>query len=114
MQPWVNTPIGVGLTRLRAGAKSVGIPHAHYLTVLDADFERAASKGESPRATGGAESGALVTQNAAQRASAPECTEAQSFAEVSEDDGVMRSDAELCASASAHGMPPKGLEPLTR
>ena len=93
---------------------SVGIAHAHYLTVLDADFERAASKGESPHATGGAESGARVAQNAAQRASASECTEAQSLAEVSDDDGVMRFDAEACVSASAHGMPPEGLEPSTR
>ncbi len=92
---------------------SVGIAHAHYLTVLDADFDRAASKGEAPRAQGGAESGALVTQNAAQRASAPECTDAQSFAEVSDDDGVMRPDAEPCGSGVEAGTPRVGLEPTT-
>lgn len=96
---------------------SIGIAHAHYLTVLDADFDRAASKGDAPVPTpseGGAESGARAAQNEAQHVPARERGEAQNRRETPEESGFMRFDAEGCASASAHGMPPKGLEPLTR
>jgi hypothetical protein len=46
---------------------SAPVAARHYLTVTDADFDRAASPGGEPGAESGAESGAVAVQNAVQQ-----------------------------------------------
>lgn len=84
---------------------SARIASAHYLQVTKADFERAAQ--------GGAESGALVAQNQAQRASAHACTSQQESSEVLVSSGEMQGDANACKGKQKYLVRPEGVEPPT-
>jgi len=83
---------------------SAAIASGHYLQVTDADWQRA---------VGGAESGALAAQNAAQHTTEPEGTEAHDSSEVLAGCGVAPSDAPKCASVQEPHVGKRGLEPRT-
>ncbi len=78
----------------------------HYLTVTDDDFARAAK--------GGAKSGALEVQKAAQHPPAATCTDSQNKTQALHDVEVMRTEATICEHMQTRLVPRSGLEPETR
>ena len=83
---------------------SAAIANQHYLKVTDADWQRA---------VGGAESGALAAQNAAQHTTEPKGTGENESSEVFAECGVAPSDAPECASVQNPQVGKRGLEPRT-
>ena len=88
---------------------SAPIAARHYLQVTDADFDRAVVP---PRMGGGAESGALETQNAAQQASAENCRVSQETTQAPDNQGLMQNIANPCYGIQMSIVPPRGVEPL--
>jgi len=76
----------------------------HYLQTRDAHFELA---------TGGAKSGAVEAQKAAQQQAAPNRIGSQESPEVPVKAGVMRDRARPCETLQNEGMGDTGLEPVT-
>jgi len=83
------------------------IAEGHYWQVRDEDFDRATAE----PSRGGAESGALVAQNAAQHRSAPGRAESKERAEVSIGAGVTRARADSREPPHKALMTPGGFEP---
>lgn len=84
---------------------SVPVAAKHYLQVTDADFQRAI--------TGGAQSGALWTQNAAQTESAAKCPDMSGLPQVVEGDRVGHSQTCERKSLQHKEIHPEGFEPST-
>jgi len=83
---------------------SAPIAARHYLTVTDADFDRAVQ--------GGAFSGAVAVQNAVQQPSAGNCRILQETTQAHDDQGLVQSIANPCNGVQLSIVPPRGVEPL--
>jgi hypothetical protein len=98
-------PLHVVVARL---GNSAHIAARHYLTVTDADFDRAASPGGKP----GAFSGAVAVQNAVQQQCAGNSRESQETKKSPENKGFSSLVANHCGSVQTYLVPPRGVEPL--
>ena len=91
------------------------IAEAHYHMVRDEDYERAASTPIVIKQAiqGGAESGALGAQMAAQQQSATIGKEEQNGAQTKKEPALMLIPSGLCSSLQNQSMGIRGLEPRT-
>jgi integrase len=80
------------------------IAQKHYLQVRDEDFDRA---------QGGAESGSVAAQNAAQHAAARSRTDPHESTKARPEPGFTLVGAAPCETVQCTKVPPRGLEPLS-